>query len=95
MLHLYVYRVSQCLTKLKFISPGFYRWLPGANAPTLCKRASIPISRLSRRGAGKALRPDSEGIGLSFGMVLVADLLSMINMLLGKVFSQLNFVRVF
>jgi hypothetical protein len=32
---------------------------------------------------------------LSFGMVLVADLLSMINMLLGKAFSQLNFVRVF
>jgi hypothetical protein len=87
--------VALDLTQLKFISPGFVRWFHGANAPTLRKRAPIPISRLSRRGATKVLWPDSKGFGLSFGMVLAADLLATINMLLSKAFSQPNSVRVF
>jgi YD repeat-containing protein len=57
--------------------------------------APIPISRLARRGAAKALRTDSQGFGFTLGMVLALDLLAMINISLSKAFPQPISVRVF
>jgi hypothetical protein len=70
-------------------------WQELTSATPRSASAPIPISRLSRRGEGKAWRADSLGFGLYFGMVLLADLLATINMLLSKAFSQPNAVRVF